>query len=54
MYEIMIKIGEKIDNFTIDELKEIRDILSQYESLDEFHLKHAGGGSKDEERSKRS
>lgn len=47
MYEIMIRLNDIICNLTIEELTEVKEILEQFKSIDEFNLKYAGRGSKE-------
>lgn len=44
MYEITIKFDDKIKNLTIEELKELREILEQFKKVDEFHLEYKEEG----------
>jgi len=40
MYDVKIKLDEVISTFTIDELKELREILDKFIKIDEFHLEY--------------
>ena len=44
MYEVMIRLDEVISTFTIEELKELREILDKFIKIDEFHLEYKEGG----------
>ena len=44
MYEVMIRLDEVISTFSIEELKELREILEQFKKVDEFHLEYKEGG----------
>ena len=46
MYDVEIKLDEVISKFTIEELKELRDILDKFIKVDEFHLEYKEEGSK--------
>lgn len=38
MYDVTIRLDEVISKFSIEELKELREILEQFKKIDEFHL----------------
>ena len=40
MYDVTIKLDEVISTFSIEELKELREILEQFKKVDEFHLEY--------------
>lgn len=40
MYDVTIRLDEVISNFTIEELKELREILEKFIKVDEFHLEY--------------
>lgn len=40
MYEIQIKIEDKINEFTIEELKNLKNVLEFFKDYDEFHMKY--------------
>ena len=44
MYEVMIRLDEVISTFSIEELKELREILEQFKKVDEFHLEYKEEG----------
>lgn len=40
MYEIQIKIEDKIKELTIQELKDLKEVLEFFKDYDEFHMKY--------------
>lgn len=40
MYEVKIKIEDKINTFTIEELKDLKEVLEFFKDYDEFHMKY--------------
>lgn len=40
MYEIQIKIEDKIKELTIEELKDLKEVLEFFKDYDEFHMKY--------------
>ena len=44
MYDVTIRLDEIISKFSIEELKELREILEQFKKIDEFHLEYKEEG----------
>lgn len=40
MYEIQIKIEDKINEFTIQELKDLKEVLEFFKDYDELRMKY--------------
>ena len=54
MYEIQIKIEDRINEFTIQELKDLKEILEFFKDYDELRMRYMKEESKNESRGKRS
>ena len=44
MYEVKIKIEDKINTFTIEELKQLKELLEQFKKTDEVTMRYIEGG----------
>lgn len=40
MYEILIRIEDKINEFTIEELKDLKEVLEFFKDYDELRMKY--------------
>lgn len=54
MYEIQIKIEDRINDFTIKELKDLKEILEFFKEYDELRMRYVKEESENESRGKKS
>ena len=46
MYEVKIKIEDRINTFTIEELKQLKELLEQFKKTDEITMRYIEGGKR--------